>query len=112
MYVCICFGVTDTRVDAEIAGGARSMRDIAASCRAGTDCGRCVKRISGMIPREGVRQRGGDCAAACATPCAPGAGEEAAAPVPAVAAEAPARPARPSAPATGGAMPVGIAAVA
>ncbi|WP_436774062.1 (2Fe-2S)-binding protein [Yinghuangia sp. YIM S09857] len=50
--MCICFGVTDTHVTAQIDGGARSMREIAASCRAGTDCGRCVKTISAMIPRD------------------------------------------------------------
>ena len=70
MYVCICFGVTDSQVNAEIENGARSMREIAASCRAGTDCGRCVKAICGMIPRDesrrGRRERcAGDCAPRC-----------------------------------------------
>lgn len=68
MYVCICFGVTDTQVTAQIDGGARSMREIAASCRAGTDCGRCVKTISAMIPRDDTRACDG-CTKRCGRIC-------------------------------------------
>lgn len=68
MYVCICFGVTDSQVNAQIDGGARSMREIAASCRAGTDCGRCVKTICSMIPRDESRSCGG-CTPRCGRVC-------------------------------------------
>lgn len=68
MYVCICYGVTDTQVSAHIEGGARSMREIAASCRAGTDCGRCVKTISAMIPRDDTRACDG-CTKRCGRIC-------------------------------------------
>lgn len=68
MYVCICFGVTDTQVSAQIEGGARSMREIAAACRAGTDCGRCVKTISAMIPRDDTRACDG-CTQRCGRIC-------------------------------------------
>lgn len=68
MYVCICFGVTDSQVNARIDDGARSMREIAASCRAGTDCGRCVKTICSMIPRDESRSCGG-CTPRCGKVC-------------------------------------------
>ncbi|NUR31446.1 MAG: hypothetical protein HOV83_37335 [Catenulispora sp.] len=68
MYVCICFGVTDSQVSAQIDGGARSMREIAASCRAGTDCGRCVKTITAMIPRDETRACNG-CTKRCGKVC-------------------------------------------
>lgn len=68
MYVCICFGVTDTQVTAQIDGGARSMREISAACRAGTDCGRCVKTISAMIPRDDTRACDG-CTKRCGRIC-------------------------------------------
>ncbi|WP_269453082.1 (2Fe-2S)-binding protein [Yinghuangia sp. ASG 101] len=68
MYVCICFGVTDTQVGTQIEGGARSVREIAAACRAGTDCGRCVKTISAMIPRDDTRSCNG-CTKRCGRIC-------------------------------------------
>ncbi|WP_435839002.1 (2Fe-2S)-binding protein [Streptodolium elevatio] len=60
--------MTDTQVTAQIDGGARSMREIAASCRAGTDCGRCVKTISAMIPRDDTRACDG-CTKRCGRIC-------------------------------------------
>jgi len=68
VYVCICFGVTDTQVGAQIEGGARSVREIAAACRAGTDCGRCVKTISAMMPRDDTRSCNG-CTKRCGRVC-------------------------------------------
>jgi bacterioferritin-associated ferredoxin len=66
--MCICFGVTDTQVAAQIENGARSMREIAASCRAGTDCGRCVKTITAMLPRDDTRACDG-CTKRCGRIC-------------------------------------------
>lgn len=84
MYVCSCFGVTEEQVRSHAAAGACTPRRLAAECRAGTDCGSCVRRIQGLLGR------------ACPRPEEPAA---ALAPEPAVAAEpAPAAPAVPSAP--------------
>jgi bacterioferritin-associated ferredoxin len=59
----MCFGVTDQQVNDRIADGARTMREIAQSCGgAGTDCGRCVKSITAMLPRDESRRRRGLCA--------------------------------------------------
>ncbi|MFI1579348.1 bacterioferritin-associated ferredoxin [Embleya sp. NPDC020630] len=73
MYVCMCFGVTDRQVNDRIADGARTMREIAQSCGgAGTDCGRCVKSITAMLPRDESRRRRRElCGEAdtCATAC-------------------------------------------
>ncbi|WP_425527936.1 (2Fe-2S)-binding protein [Yinghuangia seranimata] len=60
--------MTDGQVSAQIEGGARSMREIAASCGAGTDCGRCVKTISAMIPRDDTRACDG-CTKRCGRIC-------------------------------------------
>ncbi|MCF2531261.1 (2Fe-2S)-binding protein [Yinghuangia soli] len=60
--------MTDTQVSAQIENGARSMREIAASCRAGTDCGRCVKTITAMIPRDDTRACDG-CTKRCGRIC-------------------------------------------
>ena len=69
----MCFGVTDKQVNDRIADGARSMREIAQSCGgAGTDCGRCVKSITAMLPRDETRRRRRESCAGtetCATPC-------------------------------------------
>lgn len=52
MYVCSCFGVTEEQVRAHAAAGACTPRQIASRCRAGTDCGSCVRRIQGLLGRD------------------------------------------------------------
>ncbi|MFE2872135.1 bacterioferritin-associated ferredoxin [Embleya sp. NPDC059259] len=94
----MCFGVTDKQVNDRIADGARSMREIAQSCGgAGTDCGRCVKSITAMLPRdESRRRRRESCGEAetCATTACSGAPavEPVALPMPTVAVAAAAVP--------------------
>jgi bacterioferritin-associated ferredoxin len=55
MYVCMCHAVTEKRVREEIAAGATTPRQIAGGCKAGTDCGSCVRRIQSMLGHEGAR---------------------------------------------------------
>ncbi|MFD9189731.1 bacterioferritin-associated ferredoxin [Streptomyces phaeochromogenes] len=54
MYVCNCFGVTEAQVKKHAEGGACTPRQIASACKAGTDCGSCVRRIQALLGR-------GDC---------------------------------------------------
>lgn len=59
MYVCSCFGVTEAQVKQHADDGACTPRQIASACKAGTDCGSCVRRIQailgrGACPRPGV----------------------------------------------------------
>ncbi|GHD84004.1 hypothetical protein GCM10010508_02180 [Streptomyces naganishii JCM 4654] len=51
MFVCSCFGVTEQQVKEHAAGGARTPRQIASACKAGTDCGSCVRRIQALLGR-------------------------------------------------------------
>ncbi|MGP4042679.1 (2Fe-2S)-binding protein [Streptomyces sp. 2A115] len=51
MYVCNCFGVTEEQVKKHAAGGACTPRQIASACKAGTDCGSCVRRIQALLGR-------------------------------------------------------------
>lgn len=57
MYVCLCFGVTEQQVRDHAAAGACTPREIASRCRAGTDCGSCVRRIQGLLGRGGCARR-------------------------------------------------------
>lgn len=54
MYVCSCFGVTEAQVKKHADAGACTPRQIASACKAGTDCGGCVRRIQALLGR-------GDC---------------------------------------------------
>ncbi|MGX9226661.1 MULTISPECIES: (2Fe-2S)-binding protein [Streptomyces] len=63
MYVCSCFGVTEDQVREHAAAGACTPRQIASACKAGTDCGSCVRRIQGILgrgtcPRRAALERG------------------------------------------------------
>ncbi|WP_327069572.1 (2Fe-2S)-binding protein [Kitasatospora sp. NBC_01302] len=55
MYVCMCHAVTEDQVKKAIDGGANSPRQIAQGCKAGTDCGSCVRRIQAMLGEHGGR---------------------------------------------------------
>jgi bacterioferritin-associated ferredoxin len=51
VYVCNCFGVTEAQVKKHAEGGACTPRQIASACKAGTDCGSCVRRIQALLGR-------------------------------------------------------------
>jgi bacterioferritin-associated ferredoxin len=49
MYVCICHGVTENEVRAEIVTGATTEQEIGERCGAGTGCGSCVDKIGALL---------------------------------------------------------------
>ena len=51
MYICSCFGVTEQQVKKHAEAGACTPRQIASACKAGTDCGSCVRRIQALLGR-------------------------------------------------------------
>jgi bacterioferritin-associated ferredoxin len=51
VYVCSCFGITEDQVEQHAADGRCTPRQIASACKAGTDCGSCVKRIQALLGR-------------------------------------------------------------
>ncbi|GHH78010.1 hypothetical protein GCM10018781_52670 [Kitasatospora indigofera] len=55
MYVCMCHAVTEDQVKKAIDAGANSPRQIAKGCKAGTDCGSCVRRIQALLGEHGAR---------------------------------------------------------
>ncbi|MFD8966310.1 bacterioferritin-associated ferredoxin [Streptomyces sp. NPDC059568] len=57
MYVCSCFGITETEVKAHADAGACTPRQIASASKAGTDCGSCVRRIQSILGRGGCPRR-------------------------------------------------------
>ncbi|QNE77892.1 (2Fe-2S)-binding protein [Streptomyces finlayi] len=57
MYVCSCFGVTEQQVKQHADAGACTPRQIASACKAGTDCGGCVRRIQALLGRGDYPRR-------------------------------------------------------
>ncbi|MFD7290597.1 bacterioferritin-associated ferredoxin [Streptomyces sp. NPDC059863] len=57
VYVCSCFGITETQVKEHAAAGACTPRQIASVSKAGTDCGSCVRRIQSLLGRGGCPRR-------------------------------------------------------
>ncbi|WP_411078621.1 bacterioferritin-associated ferredoxin [Streptomyces sp. cmx-18-6] len=60
MYVCSCFGITEQQVRKHADAGACTPRQIASACKAGTDCGGCVRRIQALLGRDCSRRDLGD----------------------------------------------------
>jgi bacterioferritin-associated ferredoxin len=63
VYVCSCFGISEQQVKQHAQDGACTPRQIASACKAGTDCGGCVRRIQellgrGTCPRRELADRG------------------------------------------------------
>jgi bacterioferritin-associated ferredoxin len=64
VYVCSCFGITEAQVKQHAEDGACTPRQIASACKAGTDCGSCVRRIQALLgrgtcPRRELADQGG-----------------------------------------------------
>ncbi|RMB87199.1 nitrogen fixation protein NifU [Streptomyces shenzhenensis] len=57
VYVCSCFGITEQQVKQHAEDGACSPRQIASACKAGTDCGSCVRRIQALLGRGACPRR-------------------------------------------------------
>ncbi|MFH9659933.1 bacterioferritin-associated ferredoxin [Streptomyces sp. NPDC017248] len=57
MYVCSCFGITEDQVKQHAEKGACTPRQIASACKAGTDCGGCVRRIQALLGRGACPRR-------------------------------------------------------
>ncbi|MEV7383370.1 (2Fe-2S)-binding protein [Streptomyces lydicus] len=57
MYVCSCFGITEQQVRDHADTGACTPREIASACKAGTDCGNCVRRIQALLGRGSCPRR-------------------------------------------------------
>ncbi|MEU7133888.1 (2Fe-2S)-binding protein [Streptomyces sp. NPDC046261] len=57
MYVCSCFGITEQQVRQHADDGACTPRQIASACKAGTDCGSCVRRIQALLGRGACPRR-------------------------------------------------------
>lgn len=49
MFVCLCTGATNHDVDAAVAAGASTSKEVTAACGAGGDCGRCRRTLRAII---------------------------------------------------------------
>jgi bacterioferritin-associated ferredoxin len=49
MWVCLCEGVTSRIICDAIDSGARTVKEIAKTTRAGTDCNKCTRTIRVLI---------------------------------------------------------------
>lgn len=49
MYVCLCRGVTDRKIRAAIAAGARTLAEVGERTQAGVECGTCHSGILELL---------------------------------------------------------------
>jgi bacterioferritin-associated ferredoxin len=60
MIVCLCKGVSSGTILSEVRRGNCTVKGIARSCHAGTDCGSCVGQIRELIQSSGAAGRSHD----------------------------------------------------
>ncbi len=53
MIVCLCEGVTSREIDAAIRAGATTVRSVARTTGAGTNCGSCACDLKAMLRCRG-----------------------------------------------------------
>ena len=69
MIVCLCEGLSERHIREQVASGARSVREVAEVCGAGTHCGMCRRQVHGIIEQSRAEcgsQNGVDVAGATA----------------------------------------------
>ena len=49
MFVCLCNGITSQTVTKVVAEGASTTKEIAETCGAGADCGRCRHTLRAIL---------------------------------------------------------------
>ena len=49
MIVCLCRGISERRIEATVAAGAKTAGDVSRACGAGTDCGACSPLIAALV---------------------------------------------------------------
>ena len=53
MILCLCQGISEHSVRATIRGGAATLDDVLAACRAGADCGACQDAVLDLLAEAG-----------------------------------------------------------
>jgi bacterioferritin-associated ferredoxin len=52
VIVCLCRGVSEPDVRRVVVAGARTPKEVAAACGAGTDCGACRLTVAELVQRD------------------------------------------------------------
>jgi len=66
MYICICNGVTDKQIKAEVSAGATTLADLQASLGVATCCGCCASAASAYLPGAQLDEAAVPAFSACA----------------------------------------------
>lgn len=56
MYVCLCYGVTDSQIRKAIAEGANTRSALRRKLGVGSQCGCCREQVAEMVNEYGVTQ--------------------------------------------------------
>ena len=51
MVVCLCKGVNDKTIQDLVNQGATSVKEIMATCKAGSDCGSCICQVKDLVAK-------------------------------------------------------------
>ena len=57
MYVCLCYGISDSDIRRAAADGARSLADLSARTGCATSCGCCADLAAELISEETARNQ-------------------------------------------------------
>jgi len=49
MFVCLCHGVSETKIKTLLRSGVKSLQDLQAKCKAGANCGMCLFQVREIV---------------------------------------------------------------
>lgn len=49
MYICLCRGVSQSKLETILKNGAKNLEDVQKRCQAGKDCGSCLEQLVEII---------------------------------------------------------------
>ncbi|SHH96706.1 bacterioferritin-associated ferredoxin [Ferrimonas marina] len=52
MYVCMCYGVTDTQIKQAVAKGATDVKTLQSQLGVGAQCGKCIRMAREVMEQE------------------------------------------------------------
>lgn len=52
MYICICHGVTDTKIKQAVDNGAMTMKQLTTELKIGSQCGKCYKSTKKVLNNQ------------------------------------------------------------
>ena len=57
MYICLCYGISDSKIEKMIREGASTLKEIQQKTNAGANCGSCICDLQKLLTKDKESRR-------------------------------------------------------